>query len=61
MDEQINGIINAIGSFAEVSYTFYTAMIHAGASEEVALAGMNSFIKSFMNYVINLSNGEKKE
>lgn len=61
MDEQIRGIVNAIGSMAELAWTFYRSMINAGASEEVALVGMQSFIESLMSGVIGQATGGEKE
>lgn len=52
MDEKINGLQAAIGSMAEMTYMFYTAMIGCGASEEVALSCANTFISVTHSAVI---------
>lgn len=61
MDEQIKGIVNAIGSIAELAWTFYRSMINAGASEQVALVGMQSFIESLMGSIVEQAMGGEKE
>lgn len=61
MDEQIRGLVNAIGGIAEMSYAFYKAMVNAGASENVALVGMQSFIESLMGGIIGQATGGKTE
>jgi hypothetical protein len=41
---KIDTLIKETGAIAELSYTYYSAMKAMGASDEVALSGMESFI-----------------
>ena len=40
----IQDMIGAIGSLAEMAHVFYMGMKGVGASEQEAIAGMNTFI-----------------
>lgn len=40
----LRDMIIAIGSLSEMAHIFYTGMKGAGASEQEAIAGMNTFI-----------------
>lgn len=52
MDEKINGLQAAVGSMAEMTYMFYSAMISCGASEEVALSCANTFISVTQSAIV---------
>ena len=45
--EQINGLVTALGGFAEMTHIFYTSMIDAGATSREATAAMNAFVAAF--------------
>lgn len=46
-NKQVNGLIAALGGFAEMAHIFYTSMIEAGATSREATAAMNGFIAAF--------------
>ena len=45
--EQVNALVAALGSFAEMAHIFYTSMIEAGASNREATEGMKAYISAF--------------
>ena len=45
--EQINGLVTALGGFAEMTHIFYTSTIDAGATSREATAAMNAFVAAF--------------
>lgn len=45
--EQVNGLIAALGGFAEMTHVYYEAMIGAGATNREATAAMNAFVAAF--------------
>ena len=46
-NKQVNGLIAALGGFAEMTHIFYTSMIDAGATSREATAAMNAFVAAF--------------
>lgn len=61
MDEKINGLQAAVGSMAEMTYMFYTAMIDCGASEEVALSCANTFLATTQSEIIKSLLGKSND
>ena len=45
---QMNNLLNALGSMAEMAHIFYADMKKAGAGEKEALAGMAAYIQGFL-------------
>lgn len=46
-NKQVNGLIAALGGFAEMTHIFYTSMIKAGATNREATSAMNAFVAAF--------------
>lgn len=61
MDEKINDLHAAVGSIAEMTYMFYTAMIGCGASEEEALACAKTFLATTQSAIIQHAFGRSED
>lgn len=61
MDEQIKGLQAAVGSMAEMSHMFYSAMIGCGASEEEALACAKTFLATTQSEIIKSLLGKSND
>ena len=46
-NKQVNELVAALGSFAEMAHIFYTSMIDTGATSREATAAMNAFVAAF--------------
>ena len=46
-EKQVNDVVAALGSFAEMTHVYYDAMIGAGATNREATAAMNAFVAAF--------------
>ena len=46
-NKQVNALVAALGSFAEMAHIFYTSMIDTGATSREATAAMNAFVAAF--------------
>ena len=46
-NKQVNEVVAALGSFAEMAHIFYTSMIDTGATSREATAAMNAFVAAF--------------
>lgn len=60
-NEQLQDLITAIGSIAEMSHQFYTAMITSGATVNEATAGMQSFIATFVHESMESSRRKRQD
>lgn len=57
MDERTKALINAIGALAEMTHSFYVAMIGTGAKEKEALTAMSAFLQTYLAETMNGGNG----
>lgn len=46
-NKQVNELVAALGSFAEMAHIFYTSMIDTGATSREATAAMNALVAAF--------------
>ena len=60
-NKQVNGLIAALGGFAEMTHIFYTSMIDAGATEKEATEAMKAYVFSFYHEQIEDARRKEKE
>lgn len=59
--KQVDDVVAALGSFAEMTHVFYEAMIGAGASNREATSAMNAFVAAFWHEQMEDARRKKKE